>query len=318
MNGTTLAATAEPGEPANQGIVPIHSVWYSYTAAADGTLTVDTCANTTFFSTIAVFTGSVVGSLTPVANHPNGACSEATDIAFNMTKSTTYRIAVDDTFGDPGPFTLGWTFTPATAPLVAIGSDANLNCFPQNVSNDWLQFWHFDTVRPVQYSCATLVSVPGVGLFGPASFADSSGLVAGTQLRNYTPMSQSIEAHRVRTTVALPGTALTLVQTETYVRGTSMRIDVDIRNSGAATANVVVYRTGDCFRGDDISFAITGAESVGCEQALERGVVTRPSPGDIFIRFQPSRSACPRSAITRRAGTRVGTVRSGRSRRPAG
>ncbi len=286
VNGTTLDATAQPGEPDNQGFPATYSVWYSYTATAGGTLTVDTCDNTAFFSTIAVFTGATIGALTPVATHPNGPCSQVR-IAFNMTKSTTYRIAVDDVFGDPGAFTLGWTFTPATAPLVDIGSDAELNCFPKNVSNDWLQFWSSTATIPTQYSCATLVSVPGVGLFGPPGFADSNGLVAGQPLHSYAPVKQTVRRHRVRTTVTLPGTALTLVQTETYRRGTSMRVDVDISNRGATTANVVLYRTGDCFRGDDISFAITGAGAVGCEQALQRGVVARPSPGDIFIRWQP-------------------------------
>ncbi len=286
VDGTTLDATAQRGEPDNQGFPATYSVWYSYTAKADGTLTVDTCDNTVFFSTVSVFTGATIGSLTPVPAHPNKPCSQVR-VAFNVTKSTTYKIVVDDLFGDPGPFTLGWTFTPATAPLVDIGSDAELNCFPQNVSNDWLQFWSTTSSIPTEYSCATLVSVPGVGLFGPPGFADTSGLLAGQPLHSYAPVKQSISSGRVRTTVTLPGTALTLVQTETYRRGTSLRVDVDIRNRGATTANVVVYRTGDCFKGDDISFAITGAGAVGCEQALERGVVGRPSPGDIFIRYQP-------------------------------
>lgn len=285
VNGTTADATAQPGEPDNQGFPAAHSVWYSYTPTEAGTLTVDTCENTVFFSTIAVFTGATIGSLTPVAAHPNGPCSQVR-IAFNVTKSTVYRIVVDDAFGDPGTFTLGWAFTPATAPLLSIGSDAQLNCFPKNVSNDWLQFWSTDATKPTEYSCATLVSVPGVGLFGPPGFADSSGFVAGQPLHSYAPVGQSVSADRVRTTVTLPGTALTLIQTETYRAGTSMRVDVDISNRGPATANVVVYRTGDCFRGDDISFATTGPGSVGCEQALQRGVVARPSPGDIFIRWQ--------------------------------
>jgi hypothetical protein len=286
VNGTTLGATAQPGEPDNQGFPATYSVWYAYTAPAAGTLSVDTCENTTFFSTIAVWTGNAVGSLAGVPVHPDGVCSQAR-IAFNVTRSTTYRIAIDDLFGDPGPFTLGWTFTPATAPLIDIGSDATLNCFPRNVSNDWLQFWSYLVAVPAEYSCATVVSVPGVGLFGPREFADSNGLVAGQPLHSFTAVSQSIGAHRVRTTVALPGTGLTLVQTESYRRGTSLQIDVDVRNSGATSANVVLYRTGDCFKGDDISFAITGAGSVGCEQARERGLVARPSPGDIFIRYEP-------------------------------
>ena len=179
------------------------------------------------------------------------------------------------------------TFTAATRPLVAFGSDAELNCFPQNVSSDWLQFWASDAAQPPEFSSATLVSVSGVGLFGPRGFADGNGLVAGRTLHSYLPIAQTVSARRVRTTVALPGTALMLVQTETYDRGDSLRVAVDVRNGAGTNANVVVYRTGDCFPGDDVSYAITGAGSVGCEEAFERGVIARPSPGDIFIRFQP-------------------------------
>jgi hypothetical protein len=88
-----------------------------------------------------------------------------------------------------------------------------------------------------------------------------------------------------------------------------MRVDVDISNRGAARANIVVYRTGDCFKGDDPSFAITGNGSVGCEQAFERGVIARPSPGDIFIRFQP----IPTFAHWTRAKTAAGGVNTVRS-----
>src|SRR4029078_10900236 len=75
VNGTTLGATAQPGEPDNQGFPATYSVWYAYTAPAAGTLTVDTCENTTFFSTIAVWTGNAVGSLTAVPLHSN--CSRS-------------------------------------------------------------------------------------------------------------------------------------------------------------------------------------------------------------------------------------------------
>ena len=69
--GTNVDATTESGEPEPEENTPGgHSVWWSWTAPADGDVTVDTCGSD-FDTMLAVYTGSSVEALTPVATNGN-------------------------------------------------------------------------------------------------------------------------------------------------------------------------------------------------------------------------------------------------------
>ena len=114
--GTNLNATAEPGEPAhaNGPTGPFASVWYSWTAPGDGSVTFDTCGSG-YDSTMAAYTGSAVNALTSkAANDDNGAtgCDQESKISFNVT-ATTYHVAVDGFNGLQGNITLNWAYLPA-------------------------------------------------------------------------------------------------------------------------------------------------------------------------------------------------------------
>lgn len=88
--GFTWNATKEPGEPAHVGNPGGASVWYSWTAPTSAPYSLQACGN--FVQTLlAVYTGSSVGSLTPVAADDQ-SCSR---LGFTATAGTTYRIAVD-------------------------------------------------------------------------------------------------------------------------------------------------------------------------------------------------------------------------------
>ena len=68
--GTNVDATTESGEPEHTDFSSVtpgeHSVWWSWTAPSDGDVTVDTCGSN-FDTLLAVYTGSSVEALTPVA-----------------------------------------------------------------------------------------------------------------------------------------------------------------------------------------------------------------------------------------------------------
>jgi hypothetical protein len=110
-------ATKETGEPSQ---TPDNSdpggasIWYAWTAPTTGMGVVDTFGSD-FDTTLAVFTGSSVGSLTRLArsddfpsSDPNPATSE---VAFPMTAGTTYRIKVDGFSGAQGNTVLHWVMT---------------------------------------------------------------------------------------------------------------------------------------------------------------------------------------------------------------
>ncbi len=110
--GSTKLATKQAGEPNHAGDAGGHSVWYSWTPASSGEVTLDTCY-APFDTLLAVYTGATVNNLTPVASNDDGPlgseeCGEngGSEVSFNAIAGTTYRIAVDGKNGDEGRFEL--------------------------------------------------------------------------------------------------------------------------------------------------------------------------------------------------------------------
>ena len=91
--GTTADATREPNEPTHvyDGRT---SIWYRWTAPADGTATVD-LAGSSSYNEASVYVGDRVDALTRVV-------AAARKVKFAATAGTTYRIAVDAEYGSPG------------------------------------------------------------------------------------------------------------------------------------------------------------------------------------------------------------------------
>jgi hypothetical protein len=106
-SSTNVDASAEAGEPdhANSSFGALHSVWFEWTAPADGATTLDTCASG-FNTRLGVYTGSAVNALTEVASNDNASSSTCGQplfaaLTFNAIAGTTYRIAVDTMGGVP-------------------------------------------------------------------------------------------------------------------------------------------------------------------------------------------------------------------------
>lgn len=106
---TTLRGSSEVGEPAHAGEDAQRSVWWKYTPATSGVLTLDTLG-TWFDTTLGVYTGSALGALTLVGSNddlgPNDARSR---VQVNVSAGVTYRIAVDTYSGRQQPVYLNWT-----------------------------------------------------------------------------------------------------------------------------------------------------------------------------------------------------------------
>src|SRR5437763_8314935 len=119
IQGSTLDATAEPGEPAMPGANAVEddcatiadgsrcssSVWYTFTVPSTGTYTIETCDLSTEVDTVlAVWTGSSVGALAIEMNGVNPVSSDddcaggfgtnGSQVSFTATSGTTYRVEV--------------------------------------------------------------------------------------------------------------------------------------------------------------------------------------------------------------------------------
>jgi subtilase family serine protease len=114
--GTNVNATKEPSEPYHAGNVGGHSVWWTWTAPADGVVMLDT-SGSNFDTLLAVYTGTSVSALTLVAANDDDptAFTTTSRLAFRAVAGTTYHFAVDGYAGATGTIALHLAETVAPA-----------------------------------------------------------------------------------------------------------------------------------------------------------------------------------------------------------
>jgi PKD repeat protein/lysophospholipase L1-like esterase len=136
-SGSTRHATKQSGEPDHAGDPGGASVWFSWTPEKSGQYAISTCAYGSFDPLLAVYTGSALAGLNPVASDDDdGNCSASdAEVRFEAHAGTTYRIAVDSKGGSGGYFELRFVTPPrnddlaeateisGTPPLFAGGSN---------------------------------------------------------------------------------------------------------------------------------------------------------------------------------------------------
>ena len=118
--GSTIGATGENGEPKHVGeLGATNSVWCAWTAPATGEVTFDTTGSL-YDTTLAVYTGAPVWSLTPVAANDNiAATTTQSRVTFAAVQGTTYMIAVDGAGAAVGDYILTWAQAPTSPSLFA-------------------------------------------------------------------------------------------------------------------------------------------------------------------------------------------------------
>jgi hypothetical protein len=104
VTGTNVGATTETGEPDPAGASVGKSVWWSWTAAASGTISVNTHGSI-ITTVLGVYTGTSVGALKTIVASAN----DATGVTFTAVKGTTYHILVDGYEGAAGTIKLSLT-----------------------------------------------------------------------------------------------------------------------------------------------------------------------------------------------------------------
>ena len=121
VTGTNVEATKESGEPNHGGNQGGASVWYRWTAPANGSVTIDTVGSG-FDTVLGVYTGSSVSALTEVAGNDDSSGLQSS-VSFSATGGTRYHIAVDGYSAATGPVVLNWNQPqPPPAATVAVTS----------------------------------------------------------------------------------------------------------------------------------------------------------------------------------------------------
>jgi uncharacterized repeat protein (TIGR01451 family) len=114
LNASNATATGQAGEPLTYNGGSLNTMWYSWTAPSNGTLTLQTCGGTTNFdTTLQTFTGAAVNGLTQLVTNDD-SCNTQSVNTVAVTAGTTYRVQVDGYGSATGNFTLSWAFVAAT------------------------------------------------------------------------------------------------------------------------------------------------------------------------------------------------------------
>jgi len=105
--GNNQNATKQTGEPNHAGNAGGHSLWYQWTALNTQPVTIDTIGSS-FNTLLAVYTGSSLTALTPVASNDDigSPTNLQSQVTFNATAGVVYDIAVDGFNGDTGSVVL--------------------------------------------------------------------------------------------------------------------------------------------------------------------------------------------------------------------
>jgi subtilisin family serine protease len=148
----TTNATKEVNEPFHAGNAGGKSAWWRFQAPADGVLRVST-TNSGFDTVLGVYTGSLVGSLTAIAQNDDAAPGVPGGISYltaPVRSNVVYSIAVDGYDGVAGNVSLQYAFTPA--PLVHLTVNAGIGGTTSPGSTD-----------AVSNSVVTVSAIPGAG-----------------------------------------------------------------------------------------------------------------------------------------------------------
>ena len=113
--GSSYDATAQAGEPAHAGQTATKSIWWKWTAPADGFCTVDTVGSA-FDTVLAVYTGTSVSGLIAVASDDQSGGDNTSRVGFQATNGTTYFFAVDGRGGEGGSVALNLEFNSQSKP----------------------------------------------------------------------------------------------------------------------------------------------------------------------------------------------------------
>jgi hypothetical protein len=105
--GASFLASKEPGEPNHADDLGGKSVWWSWTAPANGQVAISTDGSD-FDTLLAVYTGTALTNLVPIASNDDVITNviATSYVSFSAVARTAYQIAVDGYDGEPGDIQL--------------------------------------------------------------------------------------------------------------------------------------------------------------------------------------------------------------------
>ena len=247
IDGTTVDATKEEGEPDHAGDPGGASVWYSWRSGLAGRQSFTATAGN--FDTLLAVYRDVDGTLTEIASDSSGSSSR---VEFDAEEERTYLIAIDGVEGTSGTFTLDWAPVAATVDL------------------------HIEKTGPatalVGSTVVYTIPVENQGNSEATSVEVTEDLPANAELVSIERDEQPIECPLVE---GSPVCALGTLATE---ETTTLEVMITVSAPGAATNSVQVTSAEEDEDGDDNSdSAVTTFTETSDEEILIFGPTDSPA-----------------------------------------
>lgn len=119
VQNSNVGASKEAGEPNHAGVSGGTSIWWKWIAPTNGSFTIDTIGSS-FDTVLAIYTGTAVGSLTPVVSDDDSGGNLSSTVTFNVVAGTEYQIAVDGYAGATGLAFVNLAPTADSAPFIMV------------------------------------------------------------------------------------------------------------------------------------------------------------------------------------------------------
>lgn len=124
IEGTNADATQESSEPKHAGKNGHRSVWLAWRAPASGIATFST-AGSTFDTLLAIYTGSNLASLVPVASNDDDEGVLSSRVQFNAIEGVEYQVAIDGVRAGKGRVLLNWSLEMTSEFLPVLSSTSS-------------------------------------------------------------------------------------------------------------------------------------------------------------------------------------------------
>jgi hypothetical protein len=235
VTATNVNATKQAGEPGIAGNVGGKSVWFTWTAAASGKISLNTVGSN-FDTMLGVFTGSSVSGLSTIASNDDASYYTLTSaLTFNAVAGTTYHIAVDGYNGASGNIALNLNETVApindsfSKPTVLTGRGMTWRGTNIGATRELGEPYHAGV------PCSTSVWFTWTATTSGTVSLNTTGSNFDTVLAVYTGTTVSSLTAVASNDDNPNGTTLTSALTFNAVAGTSYRIAVDGYNGAAGS-----------------------------------------------------------------------------------
>ncbi len=240
--GTTIGANTEAGEQYG-AYTQTASVWFRWTAPSGGTVVFDTAgsgnnmAGTLFNTSLSVWEGSAIGSLTRMAANNDAPGLTTSSVSLTAVAGTTYHISVDTGASNydetMGNYRLNWS----------------LNGVPINTPT-------VTSFSPQKGVAGTTVIITGTSFIVGASTVKFGGVTATATVNSTTQITATVPANAVTGQISVTTANGTGTSADTFTVGPSITSFTPLQ--GAVGAPVVI--TGKNFIGvTTVKFNTTSA-----------------------------------------------------------